>query len=469
MLMPGSLVSAGSRRMVDGITMFIVTGLSLLLLVYVGVGEGKRTYEQLEIEKLISQGRHLQTSIENNLRAGLPLKQFAGFSTIADGIVNGLEEVDAIVVYDQTGHQLFIALDKKNPKLPQPSSAIKRVKQTIELDKSDTHTQVILPLRSRFETVGSLVVMASRDGLAKRLSSNFRPLLFVVLVLTSLFAIVVWVMAPYIARTRTPWLQIGYALTFLVMAGAVVATLVTLYSEAVQAKIQASALTLSQRLSDVVEFNLKFEHIEGVEKIFRDYRRLNPEINEAALVVEGIVQISADPKKVGKPWVSDSRNFEYDINLSRSNKSRVANLVVTAPTAVVYDQVERSVRNFAALFVASAFLAGLFLQVASSMQRLRMSGGQSANLSDAKSNEEAGLIIVKPVFFLAVFLEHLLYSFLPKFMQDVASDFGLLAGICSGAFHGLLSVLRSQPHSCWPFCGKARPPRPDLGWFDLGR
>ncbi len=241
MLMPGSLVSAGNRRMVDGITMFIVTGLSLLLLVYVGVGEGKRTYEQLEIEKLTSQGRHLQTSIENNLRAGLPLKQFAGFSTLADCIVIGIEEVDAIAVYDQAGHQLFIAIDQKNPKLPQPSPAIKRVKQDIELDKDDTHTQVVLPLRTRFETVGSLVVMASRDGLAKRLSSNFRPLLFVVLALSALFAIVVWIMAPYLARTRTPWLQIGYAVTFLMTAGAVVGTLVRLYSEGVQGKVQASA------------------------------------------------------------------------------------------------------------------------------------------------------------------------------------------------------------------------------------
>src|SRR5687767_15959682 len=89
---------SGNRRLVDGITMFVVTALSLLLLVYVGVGEGKRTYEQLEIEKLTSQGRNLQTSIENNLRAGLPLKQFAGFASLADSVLVGVEEVDAVAV-----------------------------------------------------------------------------------------------------------------------------------------------------------------------------------------------------------------------------------------------------------------------------------------------------------------------------------------------------------------------------------
>ena len=259
----------GYRRTVDGITMLVVTGLSLLLLVYVGVGEGKRTYERLEAEKLISQGSRLQMSIGNNLRGGLPLKQFAGFNTLAASVLNGvfsIEEINAIAVYDPTGSQLFIALDETNPKLPPLSNAIKRVKQSIEIDRNETHTQVILPLRNRFETVGSLVVTATRDGLTKRVSANFQPLLFVVVALSAMFAIVVWITAPYIARTRTPWLQIGYALTFLTMAGAVVATLVTLYSEAVQAKIQASALTLSQRLSDVVEFKLNFEHIEGVRK-----------------------------------------------------------------------------------------------------------------------------------------------------------------------------------------------------------
>ena len=33
-----------ARRVGDALTMFLVTGLSLVLLVYVGFGEGKRTY-----------------------------------------------------------------------------------------------------------------------------------------------------------------------------------------------------------------------------------------------------------------------------------------------------------------------------------------------------------------------------------------------------------------------------------------
>ena len=59
------------RRLIDGITMFVVTGLSLLLLVYVGFGEGRRVYEQFQVEKLVAHGRIVQNALENYLREGL--------------------------------------------------------------------------------------------------------------------------------------------------------------------------------------------------------------------------------------------------------------------------------------------------------------------------------------------------------------------------------------------------------------
>ncbi len=95
-----------SSRLIDGLTMFVVTGLSLLLLVYVGFGEGKRIYEQFHIEKLTGHGRIVQNVMENYLRAGLPLNQYAGFTQLSDGLVE-LPEIDALVVYDQTGSRCF--------------------------------------------------------------------------------------------------------------------------------------------------------------------------------------------------------------------------------------------------------------------------------------------------------------------------------------------------------------------------
>jgi len=429
----GEQTSTG-RRFTDGVTMFIVAGLSLFLLLYVGMGEGSRTYQQLEIEKLSSQGRRLQTSIENHLRAGLPLEQFAGFSSLAAAAVNGIDEVDAIAVYSQAGENLFIAVDKRNPKLPPPSPAIRQVKQNIEIDHSDTHTQVIVPLRDRFENVGSLVVVASRTGLSKRLSAAFWSLPYVVFGLSALFAMIVWMISPYLARTSVPWLQIGYACMFLATAGGVVFALASLYSEGVQGKVQASTMVLAERLNEVIKANIRFRDVDGVDQVFSEYRRLNPEVNEASLIIDGKIQVSSDAKKIGASWSSDPRNFEYNIDLTPADNSRTVHFVVTAPRSVVYQQVERSVRNFAALFVASAFLAGLFLQVATSMQRLRYSKTDVVSSGEASLADEAGLIIVKPIFFLAVFLEHLLYSFLPKFMQDAATASGVSLGYAALPF-----------------------------------
>ena len=49
--------------MIDGFTMFVVTGLSLLLLLYVSFGDSKRNYEQIHIEKMMANGRLLPDDI----------------------------------------------------------------------------------------------------------------------------------------------------------------------------------------------------------------------------------------------------------------------------------------------------------------------------------------------------------------------------------------------------------------------
>src|ERR1035437_11164015 len=89
-------------RLVDGFMMFIVTAASLMLLLYVGYGDSKRTYEQIHIEKITTNGQLLQNSIEKFLRDGLPLKQYAGFNRLAAPVLES-EDVDALAVYNQVG------------------------------------------------------------------------------------------------------------------------------------------------------------------------------------------------------------------------------------------------------------------------------------------------------------------------------------------------------------------------------
>jgi MFS family permease len=425
------------NRLIDGLTMFFVTSASLMLLLYVGYGDSKRTYEQILVEAITSNGQLVQNSVEKFLRDGLPLRQYAGFNTIAAPVLGAEgQDVDSLTVYDQSGNQVFAAIDKGNPKLPAPPEAIMRVKRDVIVDYGDTHYQVIFPLSTRFETVGSLVVTSSTAAVSDRLRATFEPLVYLALSLSAIFATLFVFALPHLNRTRVPWPQIGYALTFLIMSVAVILAIIGLYYDGIQGKSRASVATLAERLSDIVEFNLHFKDFEGLPRIFTDFKRLNRDINSAALIENGVVQVDTSSDHVGKGWTSDPRNFEFKTDLTRADRrDRVVNVVATVPRDAVIERVVRSVKNLAALFVASALLAGLFLQVAISLQRIRASEPSETSAAAAKSSaEDVALITIKPIFFLAVFMDALTYSFLPTLMQEAARSAGLSVGYGSMPF-----------------------------------
>src|SRR3954463_4845249 len=303
--------------------MFVVTSLSLLLLVYVAYAEGKRIYEQFQIEKLVAQGTIVQYSMENYLRAGLALRDYVGFNAMVEPMV-GIDEIDGVGVYDDTGRQLFLVTDEKIPgKTPEPSALVKRWGDEPSVDQSGaTYYQIVLPLRSRFGTVGALVLYVPIAVIAQRLDESFRPLLYAAAGLSTLFAVMVALAGGHLARSRTPWLQLGYALTFLCMAGFVLLTLLSLYSDGAQSKAKASAFTLSERLKDIPEFNLRFRDFSGLDKVFSDYKQANPDISHAALILDGRIEASVDPSKIGRTWHADKSNFEYLVNIGKPNSAR---------------------------------------------------------------------------------------------------------------------------------------------------
>jgi MFS family permease len=224
-------------------------------------------------------------------------------------------------------------------------------------------------------------------------------------------------------QSTVPWLQVGYAVVFFAMTGVIVTTLVNLYSDGVQGKVHSSAAVLAQRLTDIVKFKLRFRDFDGLENTFSEYRRLNPGISSASLIIDNVVKISTTPSKLEKAWVYEPGTYEVNITLSGPELVR-ATLVVAGPISLVYEEVLRSVRNFVALFVACGFLAGLFLQVVTATQKLRLSRRVDESKFEPEVKKESALISVKPIFFLAVFIENMMYSFLPHFMQEVALQSG---------------------------------------------
>ena len=418
------------RRTLDALTMMLVSGLSLLLLIYVGFGEAQRTFQQFYLEKIQAQGSVIRGTMETFLRAGLPMRQYAGFNTTVEPILRADGSIAEIAAFDRAGEVVFSSRGMELPLFEEIWHSSEESGARFEFRRNADYYQVVLPFRNKFEVVGHLAISLPKSVIAKRVKESFEPLVGAGLLLSIVFSIFVSLAGPGIRKRRLPWLQIAYAMTFLTMSVFVVGSLIALYSEGVQAKTKALADTLGHRLSDIVAFNLNIREIDGLDRVLGEYQRLNPDISAAGLTMDGRVEIHTDETKLGRSWISQSGTYEYVVNLTPPGDPRNIRVAVALPSDIVFSRIVRSVKNFAALFVASAFMAGLFLQLAGTMRRPCAPAG----VEGSGAEEDWLLDLVKPVFFLAVFLEHLNYAFLPQFMHEVTDRIGLSAGFASAPF-----------------------------------
>ncbi|MGI9405281.1 MAG: MFS transporter [Hyphomicrobiaceae bacterium] len=447
------------RRINDAITMFVVLFVSLLLLIYVAYGEAKRTYEGFQGDKLFGQLLVVQNSMQTPLRSGLQLKQFVGFKTLTDPIFSSDPTVGTLIVYDPSGTIVFSAGDSsiiQSLPSPQPFSEEKvnataswssakaaagqqDNRKKYELMNADGQYRIVVPLRNKFETVGYLGITMSESVVVDRVGESFEPLFYASLAPALLFALIIAIFGPSMAASRVPWAQISFGIVFLTASAGVIATLIALYSDGAQAKARALAGSLGQRLSDVVAFNININEIKGLDRTFGEYLKLNPDISAATLTVDGRVVIHTDKSRVGEVWERSEDPYEYVVDLTSKSSGRDVQVAVELPGGVVLEQIARSVKNFAALFIASAFLASLFFQLGGAVRRpIANERGYTAATKNGSGPAigEWMLDHLKPVFFLGVLLEHLTYAFLPQFVQEAVLTAGVSASYASAPFVG---------------------------------
>ena len=418
--------------LLEGLTMAIVTGLSLLLLIYVGTGEAKRTFTHFQIEKLAAQGRGLQNNMERFLRPGLPLKQFVGFRTNAESLLASDQTIVSIAAFDASRQVVFEAGSEPAELLLSDEADAIDPDSPFTSRQDATTLQVILPLRNRFEKVGSLTLTMPLSIVEDRVINSFKPALLASAIAAVAFGMFVALQASHLVGHRRRWMQVVYGLIFTSVSALVIGTLVSLYSEGASAKTKGLADSLGQRIGNVLQLNLNILEVQGLERVFADFKELNPDIHTAGLVIDGKVAIHTEEGAVGKPWVSSPTDYEYILDLGTS-AGRAVRVAVAVPSDIVVRQTARSIKNFAALFIASAFMAGIFLQFAGSVQM-----AQRSRIGDdpdsATSAHQRALLLVKPVFFVAVLSEHLIYAFLPQFIQATAQAAGLPEGAASLGF-----------------------------------
>ncbi|MGE0659004.1 MAG: MFS transporter [Reyranellaceae bacterium] len=400
----------GGARTIDAAVMFAVALASLLLLLYVGYGEARRTYPLFLAEKMTAQGALIQTPMETYLRAGLPLRQFPGFRQIADPILGSDPSLASIAARDRTG--LVFSAGAATPDLPPV---------TQDLHTSEDWLQIAVPLRNRFETVGGIVVTMPRAAAMAPIDAAVPWLAALAAVLAIVFALLSRILPS--TGARISWLAIAYAACFAAMAGAVVYTLVSLYADGAQARVKALADSLAQRLKPIVAYDLALGDFEGIDRAFDDYLRLNADLRAVALLLDESVAIHTDRAARGKPWRHEGGTFEYRAAIGRTGEGREIRVAVALPSDVVWSAVARSIKNFAALFLAAGLMAALFLQL-----------GRSVGRGRRGEDHSAALAVVRPVFFVGVFAESLATGFLPQLVRQAATEAGAGAGAASLAF-----------------------------------
>jgi MFS family permease len=224
------------------------------------------------------------------------------------------------------------------------------------------------------------------------------------------------------SRTGTRALELMYTAAFFATAVVVVLSLVDIYADGIKGKTRSLTDSLSQRLNAPLELGLDLSDFDGIEATLADYRRLNPDLSFVAVEVNGRIVIHTDPAQVGATWKPQSGQYEYQVALAEKQASAAPNSAQTEttsvhlgiPQSVIYEQLFRSVKNFVVVFVGAGLLAMLSLNFVTSL-----SGNVHGERRDEAEAEPSGLRLLRPYYFLTVFVEGLSVSFLPQYLKGL--------------------------------------------------
>ncbi|MEM7588085.1 MAG: hypothetical protein AAF560_32155, partial [Acidobacteriota bacterium] len=244
----------------------LVLGLSLTLLLAVGLAEAFRVYPAIERERLGSQGEIIKQALERFLQADLPLEQFPGFQPVAAPLLESDASLRRISVLDAAGRAVFVAGSDEHSKAGSPEI----------LDS------IRLPLESRFETAGELEMSMAWSVIEGTVSRAFLRLVGV-----GALAVIVAVVA-FARLRRHPrsnlWLNVIFTATFGAVSLAMVLTLVALYSQGIRGKAKALAESLASRIEEPLSLGLELsQDLEGIERILGRYEQANADLSRLSL------------------------------------------------------------------------------------------------------------------------------------------------------------------------------------------
>ena len=433
-----------SNRFVNIFRLALVLALSLLLLIFVGLGEARRTYPRFEIEKMAAQGELVQIAMSPFLLADLPLHQFPGFLTLTQPILDSTPSIDTIYVTNLKEEIPFSntssPLEDRNNAFDSLSqfqeSSFQRENDRFTVTENEEFYQVNFDLEGRLETVGQLHIVMPKEIVEATINQKFLYVKIAAGILLGLYI-------GFLFQTRKKWLGdeetpswekggirllgISYGISFFLIALLEIFMLLNIYVSGIEAKTRSLADSLGYRLDAAFSLGLSIDDFQGIDTVFDNYQELNPDLSFVALTsTDGKIIIHTDDQLLGTTWTSQSDLFEYDVLLDKGGLSTEGmSLHLGIPKKIVYNRLWRVARNFLTLFVASAFLTSIFFSL------IRTLSNKPA-LTPGTLHTKRGYLmsLIGPLYFLSIFVtQGLSVAFLPQYFQEVATETGAIIDI----------------------------------------
>ena len=433
------------RRFVNIIRLALVLALSLLLLIFVGLGEARRTYPRFEIEKMAAQGELVQIAMSPSLLADLPLAQFPGFETITQPILDSTPSIATFYVTDNKGE---IPYSHSSDSLNNETALFESLAQLNESDlqnDNDRFTvtenskayQVSFSLEGRLETVGQLHIVMQKSIVDNTINDKFIIVRIAAFILLALYIGFLFLTSKiWMGDNEANWgkkgvrlLGLSYGVSFFIIALIEVLMLFSIYINGIEAKTRSLADSLGYRLESAFSLGLSIDDFQGIDAVFDNYQELNPDLSFVALTTsadEKII-IHTDDQLLNTVWTSQSDHIEYNIRLNQGELSsdEEMSLHLGIPKKLVYNRLWKVTRNFLTLFVASAFLTSVFFSLIRTL-------GNKPDLTPGTLHTKRNFLInlIGPLYFLSIFItQGLSIAFLPQYFKEVAAEAGVLVDI----------------------------------------
>ncbi len=422
------------RHLIFSLPIMVILLMTLTLLTYISYGETKRTYLKFQLEKFTSQADIIKTAFDTYLQAGLPLSQFSGFASLSTALLLSDPHLENIQVIDHTENIVFFNAppefntDNLRSQLSQrhytPLIPDHKTRRPHLLEESPESYRVTLGLTSKFGIVGHVRIESQKATTFQLLNDQFR-FIYLTGASLSLFCILLIILYEiYFAtqQTRKKFLKIIYVTSFFSMSIVIATIVFQIYDSGAKANTKALADSMAQRLMAIVELGIDFQDIAGIHQAFRDYKSNNPDVSTIALIKDGLNYLHTQENLIGQPYQTPKGSYEHVVilgeNTGHAQELRVA---ITTPADIVLKAIWGNAQAFIILFIACGLISLLFLNAATAMVTV-VESETNPNLSPVEGQFAIGLNLIKPAYFLIVFINALSVSFLPQLTQNFVNQ-----------------------------------------------